>query len=737
MGLAGHRTRDLGPQALQLVLGNVAAHQFQRTGQHPGLARQRQAFYSLFLAVPVHAEITQLRFDFQRHARIFRIVEKIAHRLRLFFRQGLAHVEPVGIDDPFQRAEFLGQLLCPARPDRGDMQLVDQPAQCGTGGKLGAQFALILQLQAALQQLGNHLLVVAITEEAVNLVRHFQPHIRQVGQHLRQGLLYTLQRGQRTRQHFGSLFSYIRNAQCINKTRQGRTLAVGNGLQQVFARQLGEAFEIDDLLELQGIEVCRRTHQPLVDQLFDALFAQAFNIHCPARDKMNDRLFKLGTTRQPADTAIHRAFADGFATLAALDQLRAFDMGAAHRAVFRNLHRAGIFRAALEHHLNDLRDDIASTANNHGVANHQPQPRHFIHVVQGGIGHGDTRHLDRLETRHRGYRTGAPDLKLHIQQLGQLFHRRKLVGDGPARLPRPKAQLALRRQVVDLEHHAIDFIGQRSPALANVAVVIQALGNTMSQLQFVADRHAPLLQLLEIADMGIREFFRDLPQAVAAEFQRAAGSDLRIQLTQAARRRVTRVGEGLAASGELGFIEPVKTGLGHKHFAAYFQHCGPATAMQLERDIAHGAHIDADVFTGGAITPGGTAHQVAIAVQQTHRQPVQLGFAAVFNFRAATKQVACGQIKPFTDPAIKFTHIGFIKRIAQAQHGHFVTHLSKGGQRRAAYPLGRRVGSDQLGMLGFQRLQLTEQTVVLGVRDARLVEHMVTVVMLIQFSAQL
>jgi hypothetical protein len=38
---------------------------------------------------------------------------------------------------------------------------------------------------------------------------------------------------------------------------------------------------------------------------------------------------------------------------------------------------------------------------------------------------------------------------------------------------------------------------------------------------------------------------------------------------------------------------------------------------------------------------------------------------------------------------------------------------------------------------GFQRLELVEQPVVLGVRNARLVEDVVAVVVLIQFSAQL
>jgi len=62
--------------------------------------------------------------------------------------------------------------------------------------------------------------------------------------------------------------------------------------------------------------------------------------------------------------------------------------------------------------------------------------------------------------------------------------------------------------------------------------------------------------------------------------------------------------------------------------------------------------------------------------------------------------------------------------------------LGERRQRRTADPLRRRIARDQVRMLGFQGLELMEQTVVLGVRNARLVEDVVTVVVLIQFSAQ-
>ncbi len=61
---------------------------------------------------------------------------------------------------------------------------------------------------------------------------------------------------------------------------------------------------------------------------------------------------------------------------------------------------------------------------------------------------------------------------------------------------------------------------------------------------------------------------------------------------------------------------------------------------------------------------------------------------------------------------------------------------AKGGQGRAAHPLGGRVGCHQLGMLGLQRLEFAEQPVVLGIGHARLVQHVVAVVVGVDLAAQ-
>ena len=57
--------------------------------------------------------------------------------------------------------------------------------------------------------------------------------------------------------------------------------------------------------------------------------------------------------------------------------------------------------------------------------------------------------------------------------------------------------------------------------------------------------------------------------------------------------------------------------------------------------------------------------------------------------------------------------------------------------RRAGDALGRRFRRDEFGVGGFQRLQFAQQPVVLGVRDLRVVEHVIAVVVVIDLVPEL
>ncbi|MNP19833.1 hypothetical protein D3C76_1123810 [compost metagenome] len=96
-----------------------------------------------------------------------------------------------------------------------------------------------------------------VLEEVVDLVRHLQADVRQVGEHLRQRLLHARQAAQRAGQHLGGLLAYVRDAQGVDEARQARALAGFDGIQQLLAGHFGKTFQADDLVELQLVQVGR------------------------------------------------------------------------------------------------------------------------------------------------------------------------------------------------------------------------------------------------------------------------------------------------------------------------------------------------------------------------------------------------------------------------------------------------------------------------------------------------
>ena len=64
-----------------------------------------------------------------------------------------------------------------------------------------------------------------------------------------------------------------------------------------------------------------------------------------------------------------------------------------------------------------------------------------------------------------------------------------------------------------------------------------------------------------------------------------------------------------------------------------------------------------------------------------------------------------------------------------------MAYLTERRQRRTADPLGRRLGCHQLRVLRLERLEFVEQAVVLRIGNAGFVEHVVAVVVGVDFAA--
>ena len=138
---------------------------------------------------------------------------------------------------------------------------------------------------------------------------------------------------------------------------------------------------------------------------------------------------------------------------------------------------AFLTRARVDHRPQHLGDDVAGLADDDPVADQHALAFDLLLVVEGGPGDGRAGDLDRLGHRERCHAAGAPDADLDVEQLGDGFFRRVLVGDRPARRPGRAAQAALERHLVDLDDHAVDFVLGVVPMLAPVVdVLVELLG---------------------------------------------------------------------------------------------------------------------------------------------------------------------------------------------------------------------------------------------------------------------
>ena len=126
--------------------------------------------------------------------------------------------------------------------------------------------------------------------------------------------------------------------------------------------------------------------------------------------------------------------------------------------------------------------------------------------------------------------------------------------------------------------------------------------------------------------MGIGQLaILDRADGVGEERQRPLCGDARIQLAQGAGRTVAWVGQHLATAGACLGVVALETRPRHVDLTAHFQHARPVFPAQAQRNGVQGAQVGSDILTGGAITAGGAANELAILVAQADGQAIELG----------------------------------------------------------------------------------------------------------------
>ncbi len=520
----------------------------------------------------------------------------------------------------------------------------------------------------------------------------------------------------------------------------GGDLAGGHGLGRHAVALVGATLHFQESVQREPVQVGDAVHVFQLDEVVDVALAQAFDVHHAAAGEMADRLLALRRAEQAARTARHRLTLFPHhvraADRAALGQFERRIFGLL-RGVEQVAARHVFHRAALEHHGHDFGDHVTGTAHDHGVTHAHVLAADFVFVVQRGVGDRHAADKHRRQPRHRRDGAGAPDLHADRLDGGQRLLRRILVRHRPARLARAEAQLALQRQRIDLVDHAVDIERQAVALGADGGVKLHQPFAAHHRCTLLADRKAEGDQCVEHAGMrlGHPAPAGRLAQAIGEERQRALGGHLRIELAHCAGGGVARVDEGLLAAFALAGVEALEIVAPHVDLAAHFEHVGHGTVdgPQAERDLADGADILRDVFTGGTVAARGGLDQEAPFVAQVDRQAVELEFGRVFDGR-----IGFGQPQLAAHAGIEGERAvgGGVGLGADRQHRHHVPHRGELRQDGAAHPQRGRIRRAQFGVFGFQRFQRAIEPVVFGVRHAGLVQHVVLVGVAVQRRAQ-
>ena len=113
---------------------------------------------------------------------------------------------------------------------------------------------------------------------------------------------------------------------------------------------------------------------------------------------------------------------------------------------------------------------------------------------------------------------------------------------------------------------------------------------------------------------------------------------------------------------------------------------------------------------------------------QTDRKAVEFGLTNVFH-RFITPQTV-----PY--PSVKIPQFIVRKGVIQRKHGQAMDHLGKGVVTAGTNTLGGGIRCHELGMCGFQGLQFPHQTIVFRIRNGGLVQHVVTIIVVVNNLAK-
>ena len=190
--------------------------------------------------------------------------------------------------------------------------------------------------------------------------------------------------------------------------------------------------------------------------------------------------------------------------------------------------------------------------------------------MQGRIGNCHAADENGLQPRDRRKGSGAADLDIDPDDLGEFLLRRELMRDSEPGSARDETQLTLPVEPVDFVNHAVDRIGQLTAHLSNVAEIGQ---------QSIGPRRISALDGNRKAKRGkmIEEFRMSGPGwlgrygPIGKKPERALRGDMRVELPKASGCCIAWVDELLGAGSILALVQGLEIGAKHKHLAPHLE----------------------------------------------------------------------------------------------------------------------------------------------------------------------
>ena len=178
----------------------------------------------------------------------------------------------------------------------------------------------------------------------------------------------------------------------VSSRGSGRVLDAVDSGDQLLGADLGEAFEAEQVVDGQRVDVGRVGDEAALRELGDGAFAETLDVHRPARRQVD----RSAASRCAGHVgSMQRRSASPSRRTSGLPH-------AGH--VAGNVHGSAALGAQRQHRADDLGDDVAGLAHDHGVAGADVLGAHLVLVVQ----RRRRRRWSRRRTPARARRTGSP-----------------------------------------------------------------------------------------------------------------------------------------------------------------------------------------------------------------------------------------------------------------------------------------------------------------------------------------